>query len=788
MLQSKRKWIVEQETNENIERLSKELQISEVTARLLWNRGITSAEEALKFLHTEISQLHDPFLMDGMETAVNRIKEAVSNNEKVLVFGDYDADGVSSTSIMIFLLKELKAEFGWYIPNRFTEGYGPNIPAFEKAKEEGVSLVITVDTGIAAVKEIAAAKELGIDVIVTDHHEPPPELPEAYCIINPKKPGCPYPFKELAGVGVAFKLAHALLGRLPEEWLDIVAIGTISDLVPLIDENRVLATYGLRQLTSSSKPGIQALKKLCGVDGQVMEADNVGFAFGPRLNAAGRLDSADPAVHLLTTSNAEEAEEWAEVIDDLNKERQEIVSEMTKEAVEEVERAYPPESNSVLIIAKEGWNPGVIGIVASRLTERFYRPVIVMAIDPEKGEAKGSARSIKGFDMFKNLSKNRDILPHFGGHPMAAGLTMKVEDIEDLRARLISQANEEMSEEDFIPVTSVDMIVPLEQATLAVIEEMKQLEPYGIANPKPKIMLEDVDLKSAKKIGSNQNHLKMLFGKENYQLEGVGFHLGYLCEEVESGTKVSAVGELSINEWNGYRKPQFFLEDLAVREWQLFDRRREKKPTELLKTLPSDKTIGVAFERETVEVFGREVLDLDIIHVSEIDVLPQKEKETYIVMVDLPKTMEEFSKALKHLKQIERVYLLFKDHGGFFFETRLTRDHFKWFYGFLKKQGTFDLKKHGELLAKKKGWSSSTVSLMAKVFSELDFVTINNGLITVQDAPAKRDLKDSPTYRSYEERTRVEQELLYASYKELKNQVSLYIGEQDNKEKVEHGF
>ncbi|WP_078552673.1 single-stranded-DNA-specific exonuclease RecJ [Bacillus alkalicellulosilyticus] len=766
MLKPKSRWKLESVDDVLVAELVKELQVAPLVAKLLVTRGFNTVESARHFLNTDQAEFHNPFLMDGMQETVTRIKEAVEKEERILVFGDYDADGVSSTTVMIYTLRELGAQFDYYIPNRFTEGYGPNEPAFRKAKEEGYDLIVTVDTGISAVHEAEVAKELELDFIITDHHEPPPVLPDAYAIVNPKKPGCTYPFKGLAGVGVAFKLAQALLERTPTELLDIVVIGTIADLVPLVDENRLLAKKGIEAFHYSKKPGIQALKKVCGIDEQPITAEHIGFGIGPRINAAGRLESADPAVELLIADNYEDALQIAERIDLLNKDRQAIVNEMTEEAIAMVESEFPPSDNQVLIVGKEGWNAGVIGIVASRLVERFYRATIVLSINEEKGEAKGSARSIEGFDMFENLSMSRDILPHFGGHPMAAGLTIKLEYVETLRDRLNKQAKETMTAEDFIPSTKVDLRTSLSEVTLGVIEQMERLAPYGVSNPTPKIMIEDVGLEQIRKIGSEKNHLKMMFEHEGSKLDAIGFHLGHLHDEMTSYARVSAIGTLSINEWNGHCKPQLMLDDIAVSDWQLFDWRDRKQIEARILSLPKEKRTLVAFRETTVDQLSLHSFTEEVKLVSTEQNVQLEGK--YLVLLDLPYETKELEMLFNQEQCPERVYTVFHQEESHYFETNPTREHFKWYYAFLKQRGSFEISKFGEQLAKHKGWSKSTIDWMTNVFFELGFVTINNGIITLHSNPSKKDLVDSISYRRRQAQATIENQFVYSSYVQLK--------------------
>ncbi|OIJ07709.1 single-stranded-DNA-specific exonuclease RecJ [Anaerobacillus arseniciselenatis] len=766
MLRSKKRWRIERQGHSLEQQFVDELNISPLVAKLLLNRDISTVEEARSFLYIEKTEFHDPFLMKGMRQAVERIQTAIANQEKILIFGDYDADGVSSTAVMVETLKMLGATFQFYIPNRFTEGYGPNEPALRRAKEEGFSLVITVDTGISAVHEADVAKEIELDFIITDHHEPPPVLPDAHAIVNPKQEDCYYPFKGLAGVGVAWKLAHALLGEVPEDLLDIAVIGTIADLVPLVGENRLIAKKGLKALQNTSRPGLIALKKIARVDDKELSADHVGFAIGPRINAVGRLESATPAVELLMSEEMSNAERLATEIDELNKVRQGIVNEITEEAIEIVESQYASlEEHKVLVIAKEGWNSGVIGIVASRLVERYYRPTIVLTIDREKGIAKGSARSIEGFDMFKNLSESRDILPHFGGHPMAAGLTMQLENLNELRSRLNFQATEVLTDEDYIPITKVDLVVSINEVKLPIIEEMNLLAPFGVSNPTPKVVIEEANLAQMKRIGSEETHLKMLLEEDGHTIDCVGFHCGYLYEEISMTSKISTVGTLSINEWNGHCKPQIMLEDVAVHHWQLFDLRGNKNFKKI--KLPKEKVVCIYFNEETLN--NIDIDEYQLVHIPFESEIPSISlSDQYVIFLDLPIEKKQIERLLLNGNAPERIYTIFHHSEEHFFTTMPSRDHFKWFYAFLVKQKTFDVAKHSSQLAKHKGWSKDTIDFMVNVFFDLEFVTINNGLISICKNVEKKDLNESKTYKRKQEQARLENDLYYSSYNELK--------------------
>ncbi|MFJ5715497.1 single-stranded-DNA-specific exonuclease RecJ [Neobacillus sp. NPDC093127] len=766
MLKSKSRWIVRSSDHNLVKLLAQELKITPLVASLLVNRGLETEESARCFLFGK-DEFHDPYLLKGMDIGVNRIREAIERQEPILIFGDYDADGVSSTSVLMITLRELGANVQFYIPNRFTEGYGPNESAFRQAAENGIKLIITVDTGISALHEAAVAKEIGIDLIITDHHEPGPVLPEALAIIHPKLPDSHYPFRELAGVGVAFKLAHALYGEVPEHLLEIAVIGTIADLVSLKGENRLIAKKGLEKLKATNNIGIKAILKLAGVDPLSINEETIGFTLAPRINAVGRLEDADLAVQLILTKDPEEAQHLAEEMDALNKTRQAIVNAITAEAIEEVETNYPTESNKVLVIGREGWNAGVIGIVASRLVDKYYRPTIVLNFDPDKGVAKGSARSIAGFDLFKNLSACREILPHFGGHPMAAGMTLKLEDVAELRTRLNTLAEEQLTKADFVPVTYLDEEIRLEDISLSTVEEMSLLSPFGMDNPKPKVLINNAAIASMRKIGSEQNHLKVLVNEADANLDGVGFGLGSLVDQISPASKISFIGELSINEWNNIRKPQIFIHDIAVNSWQLFDYRGQKRISTIAQSVPAENRKFIIFNKEHLEKMSPELM-ADTIYVQDIEEAKALNcNQVNIVLVDFPPSKEILEVLLKG-KQPARVYAYFYKQSSDFFSTIPTRDHFKWFYAFLVKKGPIDLKRYGEDIAKHRGWSQETINFMSKVFSELDFVTINNGFISLKPGAQKRDLSDSRTYQTKQKQYALERDLLFSSFQELK--------------------
>lgn len=774
MIATEKRWRINRPDEQLVNEMQKELKISSIAAKILVARGFTKIEEARAFLSIDERAVHDPFEMHGMKEAVERINKAIQYKEKILVYGDYDADGITSTTVMKTVLQDLGADVEHIIPNRFTDGYGPSERLFREAYTKGYQLIITVDNGIAGNHEVQVAKDLGMDVIVTDHHEPSETLPPADVIIHPRHPEGNYPFGELAGVGVAFKVAHALYGNFPKHLLEYVAIGTIADLVPLVDENRYLVKAGIEALQNSQKPAVKALCKVSGINQQEINEETIGFSFGPRLNALGRLGDAAPAVDFLMTQDAVEATTMANYLNDQNKERQAIVTNITKQAIEMVENDDEIGQSQVLVLAGDDWNPGVVGIVASRLVEKYYRPTIVLSVDVEKGIAKGSARSIQGFHMYKELAKNQDILIAFGGHPMAAGMTLAMENVDELRDHLDQQARECLSEEDLIPVLEVDIPLTLEEIDIEAIEDVRKLAPFGTSFAKPTFAIEEASIQSMRKIGANEDHIKLQITFNNQELDAIGFHKGYLANELTYGTKVSFVGDLQINEWNGRKKPQLMLQDVRTEEWQLFDLRGIQQVTRWLQTIPLEDVTFIAFREETLSYYDT-LIPNEILQFSE-DAFSIKSL-SYVVLLDLPQTIQMLESLLQQVKP-KRVYAHFYIPESHYFDGMPTREQFVWYYSFLKNRRIFPLRQHIAELAKHKGWSQDMLIFMTKVFFELGFVTIENGLAKIVDHPPKKALTSAKIYQERSLQMELEKTLLYAPYKDLRKWFDIRINGQ----------
>jgi single-stranded-DNA-specific exonuclease len=538
--------------------LASSLGISELTAGVLVRRGYDDPASARAFLAGEVPP-HDPFALGDMAVACERIRAAVADGRRVCVHGDYDVDGIAATALAVLLLRELGADVDWHLPSRFDEGYGVRAETLARLADAGCGLVLTVDCGITAVGEVAEARSRGLEVIVTDHHRPGDRLPD--CPIVATRPS-DYPFPELCGTGVVFKLGQALFGvdsEIPRRHLDLVALATIADVVPLLDENRSLATAGLRTLARSQKPGLQALMRAAGVDPAAVDAGAVGFRLGPRINAAGRLGHPRAALELLLTDDADEARRLADQLEELNRERQAVEGRILREAIAKVEEW--PEADRrrrAYVVAGENWHEGVIGIVASRLVERFNRPVVLVA--GGDGDWKGSGRSIPAFDLHGGLAACSDLLERWGGHRAAAGLSIKPENIDAFAARFAEHAAGLLVEDDLAPVTRIDGIVPRgTRLTLDLCAELGQLAPFGLGNPEVTLLAPGCELGELATVGEGK-HLRFRVRRDGADAgSAIAFGSGSRLDSYRRAGKWDVAFRLAENRWNGTVSPQLVV-------------------------------------------------------------------------------------------------------------------------------------------------------------------------------------------------------------------------------------
>jgi len=558
--------ILDQVSAEEVNKLSQSLRIPPVIARMLLCRGISEIEAARRFFEPSLDMLYDPFILGDMQRAVDRLRKAILSEEKILIYGDYDVDGITSVSFLYLILKELGADVGYYIPDRQSEGYGLSIAGIEAARESGTNLIITVDCGITGHVEINAARDLGIDVIVCDHHEPGETLPEAYAVIDPKVGNSPYPFRELAGVGVTYKLCQGLLLRMEidlsilENYLELVAIGTAADIVPLVDENRVFVKEGIDRLNESENIGIKALLQVAGLGGKEVSTGHIVFIVAPRINAVGRMGDAERAVKLLTTEDPAEAAEIANVLETENRHRKNVDEETFRQALTVAEEQYEEGRARSLILHQRGWHPGVIGIVASRVVERFYRPTVLISVD--NGIGKGSARSIEGFDLHDALKQCEDLLIGFGGHKYAAGLSIAEENIPAFRERFESVAAGRLTPEQLIPKLTIDAELRLHEIDNMFLKLLRMFAPFGPLNTRPVFMSRNLQILGFPTIVGG-NHLKFKVRDGSATFEVIGFSMGHYLPKVQQAEHgLDLVYVIEENEYNGRKTIQLRAKDL----------------------------------------------------------------------------------------------------------------------------------------------------------------------------------------------------------------------------------
>ena len=557
-----KKWQIYDINEEIISEIENKYKINKLLATILANRGITTEESIRLFLNPTRDDFHDPFLITDMEKAVERIITAINKKEKITIYGDYDVDGITSITVLKSFLRDRGIEVDTYIPNRLDEGYGLNNSAIDKIKNKGCELMITVDCGISAIDEVNYANSLGIEVIVTDHHEAGNEIPKALAVIDNKRKDSTYPFRELAGVGVVFKLIQALSIKLnlkEEEYLkylDIVCIGTISDIVPLVDENRVITKLGLMLVRQTRNIGLQAVLKSSGYS--KIDSNTISFGVAPRLNACGRMGKADEALKLFLSKNVNEVIQLSKELNDFNRERQEKEKEIYENAIAQIEKEHLDEKNTIILRGKN-WHHGVIGIVSSKITEKYFKPSILLSFE-ENGIGKGSGRSIPGFDLHEALMQCLDVIEKFGGHAMAVGITVREEHFDEFREKFENIAISKHIEE-ILPIINIDAKINLSDINKEMVESLKELEPFGEGNKMPIFVFKNLKIDSIRAL-SEGRHLKLSLRDESVVINAIGFDIGNLAEEYKIGDKIDVVGTLEINSFNGFSSIQINIKDI----------------------------------------------------------------------------------------------------------------------------------------------------------------------------------------------------------------------------------
>ena len=591
------------EKDATVKEMAEALGVSEICAKLFYNRGCRSVDDARRFLDNEESVLHDPFLLADMMPAITRIRQAVDNREKTVIYGDYDVDGVTAVSTLYLYLKELGADIDYYIPRREGEGYGVSCAAIDKLCELGVKLIVTVDTGITANEEVEYAKSRGIEMVITDHHECRPELPGACAVVNPHRADCGYPFKELAGVGVVFKLVCAYetlicrekgipeidgLRKVCRKYADLTAIGTIADVMPIVDENRIIVSYGLRLISETSRKGLEAL-----IEATTTKSDSakpvtqnahakvqpkkrkitsnfIGFGIAPKINAAGRISNASKAVELLLADSDEKAWEMAQELCDINRQRQVEENRIAEQAYKKIEQSHDFEKDKVIVIEDDNWNQGIIGIVASRITEKYGLPSILISFDgatrgyPSPDDSgKGSGRSVKGMNLVDAMNYCQELLCKYGGHELAAGLTIERDKIDDFRKKINEYADKFLDEDHIAVQVEVDCEVEASELTLQQAAELYRLEPFGVANPVPTFVLRGAQIAKIISIGAGK-HTKLVLTKDGIAVNAVYFGVPASKLALLEGNEIDVVFNLDVNEYQNVKSVQMIVQDIKM--------------------------------------------------------------------------------------------------------------------------------------------------------------------------------------------------------------------------------
>lgn len=775
MIDSKYKWQLDQPADSSVvDKLAKDANIDPFIAKMLIQRGITSADVVEDFLNPSVSAFHDPFLMHDMHKGIERIQQAVENGEHITVYGDYDADGITSTTVMYETLSDLGADVDYYIPNRFTEGYGPNVEAFQKIIQKGTSLIVTVDNGVAGNQAIAAANELHCDVVVTDHHSLPEKLPDAYAIIHPRvknENGDAYPFGDLCGAGVAFKVAQALMDEVPSDLIDITAIGTVADVVSLRDENRAIVKFGVQAISNSQRPGLLALIKEAGIDLGRFSEEDIGFGIAPRLNSLGRIKDATVGVELLSTFDEDRAGELAKFANQQNDLRKSLVDQFFTEAVQSVEDSGDISQRHTLVVVGHNWHQGVLGIVASRLVDKYQRPTIVMTDTDGSEEVKGSGRSVDNFDLFKAIDPIRDQTIGFGGHHSAVGLTIKKDKVPVLKDQLEKAAEDQQLDLSVKPKLAIAGVIPVSQVTAVLCDKIKTLAPFGQDNPKPIFQVQFDQLANVKAMGKTSDHLKFSLVQGNNRLTAIAFGRGSAAVELQnSQAAVQVVGEIGENTWNNRTTLQLMVDDLKETLPPVIDERTHELHRKMFATVGT----YVFFHEKVLKQLQGYVGDQSqVVMYDQVTEASANGNRLYIV--DCPDVLDDLVQLLAKVQPQTTVLYLYKKQ----LISKIgmpDRNSYAKLFRFVKEHLNVNIATQLKQISEHLHISARTIIFMVQVFLELDFITIQDRVINLNPNYTARDLKTAPSYHLRVEQLAAEKKLLVSNTHELVSFVKDCLG------------
>ena len=758
MIDAKFKWkLADSASSATVDNLEKELGISRILATLLAQQGIDSTEQAKKFFEPSMEEIHDPTLLHDMDKAVERIEQAVEKQEQITIYGDYDADGITSTSLMYETLLSVGANVNYYVPNRFTDGYGPNMDAYQRLIDNGTQLFITVDNGVSGKNVIDKVMAAGVDVVITDHHELPADLPNAVAIVHPRYPGSNYPFPDLSGVGVAFKVAWALTGEFSVEELDLVAIGEIADVVNVTDENHALISYGIQQLRQGMRPGLAALMKLADIKANNLTDQDIGFGIAPRLNALGRIADANDGVKLLTSLDENESQKLAKEVDQANKERQNLVAEIMKEAEKQANSSANQQKRTLLIVGK-GWHQGVLGIVASRIMNETGKPTIVASTDQNNPTLiKGSGRSVDSFNLFNALEAHRELFTTFGGHPAACGLSFDQGNIAPLQIAL----EEEASQQKFNPTVKQPLPIAMQlepaDVTQQLYNDIQRVAPFGPGNMEPVFELNNVKVVDVKTMGQEHQHLKFSIVSDKKNLTVVAFGQGNLATLLSAPTgQINLAVKVSLNEWRGKKSVQLMLEDLQINGTVIIDERTNKLTPQLF----SSSDYYIVREprlRDNIAPHVAPGYTLSIEEAIKTDFSGQQ-----VTLIDCPSS-EEMLKRIFAGDEGEpaTIRLLLYQRKSAYLAGLPTRNDFAQLYRFIYKQKELKWSMQAKAVSNQLKINMDRLNLMIQVFSEAGFVTIKDDVLKFNEPTNKTDLTQTKRYQKQLAQYKVEQQLLF---------------------------
>lgn len=761
MTDSKYEWIYSKdEDNTRVQELATELDLSPIVIRILLQKGIDSVEAINDFLSPNGSHIHDPFELHDMDKAIDRIQNALMNDEKIVIYGDYDADGITSTAVMYETLEQIGANVTYFVPDRFKDGYGPNLDEYKKLVADGMQLLITVDNGITGVDEIQYLKDQGIDTIVTDHHEIPANLPSAYAIVHPSYPNSNYPFKKLAGVGVAFKVACALLEEIPEDLLDLVAIGTMADLVDLSDENRDLVTIGLKVMQNTDRLGLFALYQVANIDVEQLNADTIGFMLAPRLNSLGRMKSASLGVELLTTTDEERAKELAEYTQKLNQQRQKLVAEITDNAVQIVQN---DSEHLVNIVAGKNWYEGVLGIVASRLVEQTGKPTLVLT-QSEDHLYKGSGRSPENFNLFEAFDNHRKLFKAFGGHAQACGLTIKEDNLSSLQVI----ADQEARNQKFDPTQKKQLKIAEKidshDLSLELVDEIEKLAPFGMGNKRPLFEVENIEQPIFKKMGAQGQHYRIDFMVEKEKVSAVKFNdeLEDL-DALQNLSDLKIAGDLTINEWQGKKSVQLKIQDLKFSQNEIESEFKLKRIQKLQRKMFNEDVLYGFFD----EQLRKQVIS-NLNHPIKSVLLPSQNQimANKMVIVDYPATLDLLKQCLNRL-QVNEVLWCCYVRNDISNKKLPQRQDFGKLYRFILAHQVLNVHTDLVKIAEHLNFDQEQLLFMLRVFSEVGFVKIKRGLLEGVKATKRVDLTQTLMYQKRIQLQEIQRKFLNAESEEF---------------------